>query len=217
MESIFANTTSRMCLEEVTMEKEVLSTAEIKTLIEQKRAECAYGLCLIASDRRTLRFYEDLSGLGCDLFYPASRNLANALIISPAADADLSGYRDFIFLDAPSDYNILALQGKTVFVNGEICGYKLLRRVDTAREHLLEIFAALRREVNTLRGDNVEELAFFCDALGFDKCDFIFALTVFLQLGLVAFEDGRLTVYRGVKAELTDSSVYRKVCALKEN
>ena len=216
-ESIFANALSRISLDEIAVQKEVLSTAQIKTLIAQKSAECAYGLCLIASDRRTLRFYEDVSELGCDLFYPASRNLANALIVSPAADADLSGYRDFIFLDTPPDYNIAALAGKQVFVNGEICGYKMLRRVDTARERLLEIYAALRREVHQLRGENAEELAFACDGLGFNKCEFIFAVTVFLQLGLVAFEDGKLTVYRGVKTELTDSPVYCKVCALKEN
>ena len=216
-ESIFSNAVSRIRLDEVAVEKKTLSTEQIKTLIAQKRAACAYGLCLIASDRRTLRFYEDISELGCDLFYPTSRNVANALIVSPAADADLSGYRDFIFLDTPSDYNIAALAGKQVFVNGEICGYKMFHRVDTARERLLEIYAALRRDVNQLRGENAEELAFACDGLGFDKCEFIFAVTVFLQLGLVAFEDGKLTVYRGVKSELTDSSVYRKVCALKEN
>ena len=91
-----------------------------------KKEGCAYGLCLIASDRRTLKFYEGLEGLGCDLFYPSSRNLSNTLIISPAPDADLSGYRDFIFLDTPSDYNIPSLAGRQVFVNREICGYKMI-------------------------------------------------------------------------------------------
>ena len=47
--------------------------------------------------------------------------------------------------------------------------------------------------------------------------EFIFALNVFVELGLVAFGDGRLTVYRGVKAELTDSSIYRKVCLLQQS
>ena len=63
----------------------------------------------------------------------------------------------------------------------------------------------------------MEELAIACDGLGFDKREFIFALNVFEELGLVAFGDGRLTVYRGVKAELTDSSIYRKVCLLQQS
>ena len=60
-------------------------------------------------------------------------------------------------------------------------------------------------------------MAIACDGLGFDRREFIFALNVFEELGLVAFGEGRLTVYRGVKAELTDSIVYKKVCFLKEN
>ncbi len=216
-ESIFANSIARFYAPAVDVEPIEISTEETKALIKKKQAECPYGLCLIASDRRTLRFYEDLEGVGCDLFYPSSRNLSNALVVSPAADADLSGFRDFIFLDTPSDFHIEALRGKQVFVNREICGYTMFESLDVTREGLLQIFAALRKEVNSLCGDTVEELAFACDGLGFDKREFIFALSVFEELGLVSFGEGRLTVYRGVKAELTDSSIYRKVCLLQQN
>ena len=214
-ESIFANAISRSYTEAVDLQTIECSTQEIKALIAQKKTECAYGLCLIASDRRTLRFYEGLEEFGCDLFYPSSRNLANALIISPAPDADLSGFRDVIFLDTPADYNITTLSGKTAYVNNEICGYKMFEGLDVARESLLEIFSALRRDVNVLCGDTVEEIAAACDGLGFDRREFIFALNVFEELGLVAFGDGRLTVYRGVKADLADSAIYRKVCNLQ--
>ncbi len=215
-ESIFANSIARFYASKADVEPIELSTEQTKALIKQKQAECAYGLCLIASDRRTLRFYEGLENFGCDLFYPSSRNLSNALIISPAPDADLSGFRDFIFLDTPSDFHIEALGGRQVFVNREICGYKMFENLDVARESLLEIFSALRREVNSLCGDSVEDIANNCDGLGFDKREFIFALNVFEELGLVALGDGRLTVYRGVKAELNDSSIYRKVCLLQQ-
>ncbi len=214
-ESIFANSLTRALEEGGQVEKIELSTAAVQALIASKREECAYGLCLIASDRRTLKFYEELEGFGCDLFYPSSRNLSNALIISPAADADLSGYRDFIFLDTPSDYNIFALAGRQVFVNREICGYKMWESLDTRRESLLEIYGALRREINSLFGETAEELAENCGGLGFDRRQFIFALRVFEELGLVSFEGGRLLVYRGVKAELTASAVYRKVIQLQ--
>ncbi len=216
-ESIFANSIARFYAPTAEVEPVELTTDEIKALIAKKQAECPYGLCLIASDRRTLRFYEGLENFGCDLFYLSSRNLANALIVSPAPDADLSGYRDFIFLDTPSDFHIEALRGRQVFVNREICGYKMFESLDVARESLLEIFSALRREVNNLCGDTVEELTFACGALGFDKREFIFALNVFEELGLVSFGEGRLTVYRGVKADLADSSVYRKICLLQQN
>jgi hypothetical protein len=217
VDNIFANSITRFYAPAVDMEPIEMGTEEIKALIQKKREECSYGLCMIASDRRTLRYYEELEGMGCDLFYPSSRNLANALVISPAADADLSGFRDFIFLDTPSDFHLEAIRGRQVFVNREICGYKMFEKLDTERESLLEIFSALRREVNNLCGDTVEELAFACNGLGFDKKEFIFALNVFVELGLVAFGDGRLTVYRGVKAELTDSTIYRKICLLQQS
>ena len=213
--SIFANAVARSQGETVGVEHISLSTAETNELIEQKTAECRYGLCLIASDRKTLLSYEILKDWDCDLFYPASRNLGNTLIVSPAPDADLSGYRDIIFLDTPLDMNVSSLEGRTVYVNTEICGYTVFERLSVSRERLLDIFSALRRDVSALCGTTAEELAYTCDGLGFDKLEFIFALNVFEELGLVEFTDGRLTVYRGVKAELTDSAIYRKVCLLQ--
>lgn len=215
-DSIFANAVSRCNGEDTHGERVTLSLDETHALIAKLREECAYGTCLIASDRRTLRFFNELDELGCDLFYPSSRNLANALIVSPAADADLSGYRNFVFLDTPSDFHLTALTGKKIYVNRDVCGYKMFEALPVARDRLLEIFSALRKSVSCLLGETAEELAFACDGLGFDKREFIFAVSVFEELGLVAFGDGKLTVYRGVKAELTDSVVYRKVCALQE-
>ncbi|MBQ8885717.1 MAG: single-stranded-DNA-specific exonuclease RecJ [Clostridia bacterium] len=213
---IFANAIARSRAAEANVECVSLTTAEMKAFIEEKRRECAYGLCLIASDRRTLSFYEGLEELGCDLYYPSSKNVANALIVSPAADADLAGFKDFVFLDTPSDYNVAALNGRKIYVNREICGYKMFAALDTSREHLLEIFAALRREISSLYGGTAEELASNSGALGFDAREFIFAVNVFEELGLVSFEDGRFTVYRGIKADLNDSFIYRKICELKE-
>ena len=216
-ESIFANAIARSYADGIEMEIEELSTEEINAFIERKSKDCPYGLCLIASDRRTLRKYQGLEKFGCDLFYPSSRNLANTLVVSPAADADLLGFRDFVFLDVPSDFNIAALRDKKVYVNRDVCGYQMFENLDVTRERLLEVFSALRRGVNTLYGETVEELAFACDGLGFDKMEFIFALNVFEELGLVAFDSGKLMVYRGVKAELNDSSIYRKVCLLQKS
>lgn len=219
-DGIFATAISRFRAPAVDVLPKELTTEETKALIREKRAKCPYGLCLIASDRRTLRFYEDLEGLeelGCDLFYPSSRNVANTLIIAPAADAELSGYREFVFLDTPFDFHLQALQGKEVYVNGDICGYETFASVPVERERLLEIFSLLRRELNRLSGENAEDIATACSGFGYNKRELIFAVNVFEELGLVAFENGRLTVYRGVKTELSDSSVYRKVSFLRQN
>ena len=215
-ERIFSNEIARCYAKTPAVNVRVLNTEEINRLIEEKQQACAYGLCMIASDRRTLRMYEQLAETPCDLFYPSSRNVSNLLIVSPAPDADLSGFKDVVFLDTPGDYNIEALDGKDVYVNGDLCGYKMLESLDTARESLLDIYSALRREINRLTGGSAEELSVYSQALGFDEREFVFALNVFEDLGLISFADGKLTVYRGVKAELSDSSIYRKVCHLQE-
>jgi polar amino acid transport system permease protein len=54
---------------------------------------------------------------------------------------DLSGFKDVIFLDTPSDCNLLSLAGRTVLVNKEICGYQAFETIDTSREYMLQIFA----------------------------------------------------------------------------
>ena len=215
-ETIFANAVARATAPTPKFDKEILTTTEIKELIKCKQAQCAYGLCLIASSRKTLYNYPELQDMDCALFEPHTRNLQNALIISPDSNAPVHGYREFIFLDVPPDYNIDGLNGKKVYVNGEICGSTMLKDLPTNRERLLEIFSALRRDVHLLFGATAEEIATACDSLGFGKQEFIFALSVFEELGLVAFQESKLTVYRGIKAELTDSTIYRKVCALQQ-
>ena len=215
-ESIFSNAISRFYAEDGGVTALPMQTEEIKALIADRLASCEYGLCMIASDRRTLAAYDELAPFNCDLFYPSSRNVANELIVAPAPDADLSEFKTIVFLDTPSDFHLDSLKGKTVYYNTDLCGYKLFKLLDTERETLLEIYSALRRDVNLLNGETAEEIANACDALGFEKRQFIFAVKVFEELGLVAFGDGRLTVYRGIKAELSNSTLYEKVRAVGE-
>ena len=214
--SVFANIIKRSTAETPDFDAVELSTAEIKNLIKEKSRQCPYGLCLIASDKRTLSAFEELNGYDCDLFQPSGRDIRNTLILSPVSDAALHGYRDFVFLDTPSDFNLQAIGGKKIFVNRDLCGYKSLERISVDRQSLLDIFSALRREVNNLHGASVEELAISCDGLGFDKKEFIFALSVFEELGLISFAGGRPIIYRGMKVELNDSKIYRKVCLLQQ-
>ena len=213
----FGNALARFYAPKAAVETVPLNTAETEALIQEKIGECAYGTVLIASDRETVKRYSSLKEMGIDLFYPSSRNLSNALIVAPAPDVDLSGFCHFIFLDKPLDYNFPFLDGKQVYVNTQICGYDLFKRLDCDRETLLQIYAALKRDLSLLNGNTAEEVAEACGGLGFDESQFIFALHVFEELGLVAFGDGRLTVYRGVKTDLADSALYTKVADLQKD
>ncbi|MBR2022969.1 MAG: single-stranded-DNA-specific exonuclease RecJ [Clostridia bacterium] len=213
-DGIFSNAIAGFYAPSVSAEIRELSLAETKEWIAKKRKECRYGLCLIATDRRTLRAFEEVENLPCDLFYPASKNVDNAVLVAPKEDVDLSMYRDIVFLDKPPRIYIQSLAGRTVYVNRDISGEKMFETLTASRETLLSVYSALRKDFASLYGETAEEVAQSCDGLGFEKREFIFALKVFEELGLVAFENGKLTVYRGVKAELTDSALYRKVLTL---
>ncbi|MBR2903114.1 MAG: hypothetical protein IKC37_00540, partial [Clostridia bacterium] len=207
----FQNALSGIDGEGVEAEFVPLKTEQTKALIAQKLSECEYGTLLVVSDRKNLKNYQMLDEFGVDLFYPSSRNLSNTIIVSPAPDADLSGFRDVIFLDEPIEVNYPFLAGKTVYYNREICGYDAFKRLDADRETLLKIYAALKQDLSLLSGNTAEEVASACDSLGFEENQFIFALHVFEQLGLVAFGEGRLIVYRGVKTDLSESKLYQKI------
>lgn len=214
--AIFANHILRLGSEPQGVEVQKLTTEETVSLVKERSSACAYGLCLIASAKSTLSRYPDLGVKNVDLYKPSARNVSNTILISPAPDVDLSAYSFVVFLDDPAAYNFATLENRRVFVNGEISGFKrMLERIDPTRETLLEIFAALRRNVSSLSGSDCLETAKNTSSLGFDPFEFIFALCVFEELGLLSFEGGKIEIYRGVKRDLMDSRIYASVCRLK--
>lgn len=193
-----------------------LPVSEMKRLIREKSESCPYGLCLVASEPSTLDEFDGLEGFGCDLFLPSTRNVANTLLIAPLAEADLSGYREIVYLDAPPRFHLPSLVGKRVYYNRDCCGYKSFLELDTTREGLLEVYAAIRRQALSLLGEDALEISRRANGLGFSTEQCIFALCVFEELGLIGLENGGVTLYRGVKADLRSSELYRNVCALQE-
>ncbi|MBO7736209.1 MAG: hypothetical protein J6S22_00050, partial [Clostridia bacterium] len=194
-----------------------LPQTDIENLIMQKRAQSAYGLCMVASDFQTLRSYGCLKDMPPDLVNLSARNVANTLIVSPDAQIDLSDYREIVFLDRPSDFNLMGLEGKRCYANADIFGFKQILNINTTREGLLQIFAAVRAQAGELQGASVEETAILGHGLGFSVEECMFALAVFEELGLIDYENERLIVYRGVRADLNDSPLYRRVVELQRS
>lgn len=186
---------------------QTVNTQEMNVLIENKLNECAYGLCLVASDRKTLEHYPALQRMDVQLFAPFSGNVRNTLLVSPRPTCDLSAYRDVLFLDRPAVFSVLT--GKAnVYVNGDVCGYGSLRALSLSREELLGVFTAIRNATQPITGKTYAEAARSCGCLGFSEELFILALIVFEELELISFEDGRLRIFRGKRTELTNSTVY---------
>lgn len=193
-----------------------LTLAQTEALIAEKLGSCQYGLCMVASDRRSVGRYAALADYpkdAVDIFSPSAGNVANLVLLDPLPDTDLSAYREIVFLDRPAAVCVETGRAK-VYVCEELCGYKPFYAVSTLREDLLAVFAALRTQ--PIYGNTYAEALRSCGGLGFAPEQFLFALAVFDDLGLVSFDGGRLRIERGKKTDLNDSIVYTSVKALTE-
>lgn len=208
---IFRNNLLRLAAEEADVSPVRMTAAEIGAEVMRRRAECSYGLLLIASEKVPQELEACAAGLDIDLFTLASSNVGNAVLISPAADAELAYYREVVFLDAPADFNVRGLEGKKVLVNSEICGYNSIAELETSRETLGEIYREMRKVPSA---EDSVALAQMLPAYPAEEV--VFAAEVFAELGLVRFEGGKPSFPKGKRAELGQSAIYRAVCALKE-
>ncbi len=188
-----------------------LGESEINALIDGLRRDCAYGLCVVAWDRAGLSRFSALSGMEADLYFPSSASVRNTLLLLPDRNADLSAYRDIVYLDPP----LTAF--RTGRANVYVCSGRdagRFKRIDAARETLLGVFSAIRDRLVLMEGECAHEAAKGCSCLGFDEEEFIFALTVFEELGLIAFENGKVTLIKGKKTDLNHSEIYGAVVKL---
>lgn len=209
---LFRNELLRLKSAPAEVSPEYLSAKDLREEILRRRSACRYGLLLIASEKVPEEFKEAAAGLDADIFRLSTSNAGNAVLISPAADAALDYYRCVAYLDEPADFNVAALTGKRVLVNGERCGYGSLAALDVSRSTMGEIYRALRSGPT---GENSIALALSSDS-GFSPEQVIFAAEVFAELGLIRFGGGKMSVVKNRKSDLALSAIYRSVCALKE-
>ncbi len=192
---------------------ELLTTEGMNAFLKERIDACAYGLCAVVHDRRTLDKFPALDGLDIDLYRPASRGAGNCVILSPAPDADLSPFREIAVLDGPV---ALPETGRArILSNIELSDMGAIKHVSCVREDLLTVFSALRRFEGVETGMGYAEAARSL-GLPFDVFEVVFALAVFEELGLISLADGRLTIFRGVKTELTQSPIYAAVLKMQE-
>lgn len=188
---------------------EVQCEQVLKTREEIENSEkCGYGTLFIAHEYATLEKFACVKNLPVELFSLSSANLADAVLLSPRADCDLSGYRQIVFLDSPpAGVRIASLKGKTVIICSEVAGNNCLKNLPCAREDLLKIFAMVAANAGNAEGADSGEVA-IKTALGFAPLHVAFALEVFRQLSLISYEGGKINVFRGVKTELANSELY---------
>lgn len=188
-----------------------------KEQAEEAMANCGYyGTLFVAFSYSTLSKYRGAERFEVNLFTLSNKNLASAILVSPQADCDLSGFTRIVFLDSPPAITLPSLEGKEADICPDYDGYEGLNALSSHREDLLKIFKILSANSYNIEGATASEAA-EKNALASTPLQALFALKVFEQLNLISFRDGRLTVYRGVKTDLSNSPLYNLVKELTEN
>lgn len=192
-----------------------LSREETERLLGERWNACRYGLCAVVHDKAAFSRF-NLPECRAETFRLSSGNLENAVLYAPEPDVDLSAFREVVFLDKPAalTYNT----GKArVYVCDEI-GYKDILTLETTRDYLLGMFAAIRQNEGLLTGESgdLASIARACNGLGYAHKQFLFGLAVFAELGLLAFENGGVHIVRGKKVSLTDSVIYDRTVKLQD-
>ncbi len=173
-----------------------------------------YGTVYIAHEYDTLSRYKNAGGFPVELFVLSSGNLADCILVSPVYNADLSGFKRVVFLDAPpSGVRIASLAAKEAVICTDVCGYNFLKQLPCGREELLKIFSELSAKAPSLNGADSGEIA-LKNEFSLAPRNIAFALEVFRQLSLISYDGGKIVVYRGVRTDLKNSELYNIVSNL---
>lgn len=207
---IALNALSLLSLPETECNKVEISRAEVNEILQNGGA---FGTVFIAFDFNTLALYNTES-VNFDLFTLSAKNSATTVLLSPVSDVDLSGFKRVVFLDNPVGVRLASLTGKTVEICGGQTRPRFINNLSCERDELLKVFAYLSANANILEGATAEEVVQKSDC-DFEKLQLLFALKVFEQLSLISFADGRLSVCRGVKTDLSNSVLYNTVKKLQ--
>ncbi|MGN0805815.1 MAG: single-stranded-DNA-specific exonuclease RecJ [Candidatus Coproplasma sp.] len=178
-------------------------------------ANCGeYGTAFIAYSYDTVkRFRHD--GVEVNVFNLSSGSLSAVILLSPSKGCDLSAFENVVFLDDPVKITLPSLSGKRVKVCTDISGVAQFKGLSCNREELLSVFRQISANCFRISAGTAEELALGYD-FGVSRLQALFAINVFEQLKLLSFEGGKLTVFKGVKTQLTNSELYNFVCSLAE-
>lgn len=178
------------------------------TMREAESINGGYGTLFAVSDVGTLKKYPRLKNLTVNLFQPELSGCKDCIVISPKFLPD--GYDRIIYLDKPID--TLACEQESLIVD-EFIGYKLVDEISVERD----VFAEYFNKFKALSGKPYNNSAEFCERYVNDKnvCEAVFALTVFIELGILLVKDGRIYYDPKIKNPLTNSKVYSKIYSLK--
>ncbi len=181
-----------------------LTTINKKDLEAYKKV----GTLFAVSDADNLSKYPELNDLSISLFTAENKNSLPCVVIAPNSVND--GFKKIVYLDRPLSF----YQGSAqcYLIDGEN-GFNALDEISVDRAIFTENFVRLK----SLIGKDFNNVAEFC--LRFidinEAYQYIFATTVFMELGIFGEKNGKFIFNGNVKNPLTNSKVYSKISLIK--
>ncbi len=167
-----------------------------------------YGSLFVVSDPVNLDRYPQLVHLPRYLFDSGSKALNDCIIVSPTVIPE--GFEKLYYLDKPVE---VIGGAEKVFVSQEYLGYKWIDNLSVDRSDFAQIFNIIRTLVGKEFGSSARLYKKYqpdCDAY-----QFVFALEVFMELGIFYVDMGVLKQNSKIKNALTNSKVYSKICSIR--
>ena len=184
-------------------EYEIIDTKTAREMIASAKKD-VYGTLFLLSDANNMSEYKDLlENVDCGVFRPNAAGNVTSVCVGLKGDVP-SEYGTVVYLDKP--ISVKPFHGK-VYVNEDL-SWTDISGLSTERQILGNIYKKIR--------DVSEPFAKFSDVIGsvdfgYGDREIIFALKVFSELGILKRVNGRYAVDRGVKCNLDDSPVYRRI------
>ena len=206
---LFAKNLKNLKSDNVSEKADYLPISNINDIIEQAE-QCPYGTLYVVSSLKTLDSFPMLKHLPINLNEPHLRNFSNCVVLV-LTGGDLSGFDKIIYLDNPL-YGVKQMKTAKVFVNKDMPVKDILPPLDATREGVGKVFATLR-VYDRERADNSTSLyyAIGAEVPEISRYQFVFAVEVLVELGIIRFENGRMRYDKTVKTDINSSKIFAKI------
>lgn len=167
-----------------------------------------FGTLYVITDPKNLYKYPELLKLNVSVFEPERDKFYDCVVVSPKTIPE--GFNRVVYLDKP----LYIFNGAwESFVTSEQGSISLVENLSVERDAFSECFA----KIKALTGKLIKSSADFAlkhfnekqRAMG------LFAMKVFIELGIFSTDKGVLVFNENVKNALTNSKVYSKIVLLK--
>ena len=177
-----------------------------------------YGTLIVAGSRESYEKFISLHSrpMFSEYMYATTKGNFTRIIVAPVMENNLSfaNYNRIIFLDAPLNNGVIShlnrLTKAEIFVPEQ---FSEKYEVSTDRDVFAKYFELIRSAQNAQVASQIALFKHLAKTNDISLNQFVFCISVFEDLGIIRVSDTpfRISVNRGVRADLTKSKIYNLV------